>query len=157
MTWVRAGLIALVGALATVAVLVWLMGAPLHWSVLLAVPVAAVLLLLARSPSFSEPRWQPLPLTASAPSMPQASNLSNRLADAARDTRRFRSRIQPRLHALALAKIRQQPGCGDVVGLSDPRATQLLGEPLVRLLTDRAATVPTPTKLTEMLARLEEM
>lgn len=157
MTWVRAGLIALVGALATVAMLVWLMGAPLPWSALLALPVAAVLLLLARSPSFSEPRWQPLPLTASAPSMPQASNLSSRLADAARDTRRFRSRIQPRLYALALARIRQQPGCGDVAELSDPRAARLLGEPLVRLFTDRAAKLPTPAKLTELLARLEEM
>lgn len=139
-------------------VLQWIVvGVPvLPWALLITLAIAALAYLGARLLPPVDPSWQPLPSGSSAPIATHASSLGARLADAATDPYRFASRVRPRLQALALGRIRRHPGCGDI-GLDDPTARELLGEELHRLLTDPAATMPTPARLAELLTRLEEL
>ncbi|AHH95921.1 hypothetical protein BC739_006096 [Kutzneria viridogrisea] len=153
MSWPRAIASAVGCSAVALTCLSWLLGAPVLWAALLTLPIGLLVLVLARSPMTSEPAWQPLPATDGALSTPQASALSGRLADAATDAGRFRSRIQPRLRELALARLRQ----AGVEDLTDPRAQSLLGGELLALLTDRGARMPGPEELSTLLARLEEL
>lgn len=133
-----------------------LVGTPVTWSALLALPVSGLVLLALCTPRAIEPSWQPLPAGESAVTFLEASTLATRLADAAADQSRFSSRIQPRLARLAIAWLRQRPGTEDLTDLRDPRAAPALGTELHALLTDPSATLPEPRTVARLLARLEE-
>jgi hypothetical protein len=132
-----------------------LVGAPPGWAVGLAVPVAGVAALLAGAPRAGEPTWQPLPAPPGGPAELRASVLASRLAEAALDGDRFRTRVRPRLVALALARLRHRHP--DLASVADPRARALLGDELHGLLTDRDARLPDPGRLADLLHRLEEL
>ncbi|GAA2680280.1 MULTISPECIES: hypothetical protein [Actinosynnema] len=132
--------------------LLLLFGAPLHWAALTALPVAALAHLATRLPGGGDVLWSPVrdhAATSSQHTHHQASVLAGRLADATEHPVRFTTRVQPRLRALALARLRQRHGVSD---LADPRAARLLGPELHALLTDPGATAPPP----DVLARLLE-
>jgi hypothetical protein len=133
-----------------------LVGTSVPWSMLIALPIATVLLLLLMSPAAIEPSWAAPPTPRSPAAESQASVLASRLADAYTDQGRFRTRIQPRLAALALGTLRQRRGLADLPGLADRRARDALGADLHRLLTDSTATLPDPATLRAMLDRLME-
>lgn len=126
-------------------------GAPVLWAVVIALPVAALTMLVARLPRSTDIVWQPLPSHYSSAASGQASTLAGRLAEAAADQDRFATRIQPRLRRLALVRLRQTHGVTD---LADPRARELLGTEAHRLLTDPKAQL---TDLTDLLSRLENL
>jgi hypothetical protein len=132
-----------------------LVGTPLWWSALLALPVAAVLLLFLSTPQGVEPAWTPPPEPPSAATHLDASTLAGRLADASGDQGRYRSRVQPRLAAVALAELRSRPGLADLPDLTDPRAVEALGSRWHAVLTDPTATLPAPRELLALLAHLE--
>lgn len=132
-----------------------LVGTPLWWSVLLALPVAAVSLLLLATPLGVEPAWAPPPEPPSAATHLDASTLAGRLADAAGDQGRYRTRVQPRLAAVALAELRRRPGLAELADLHDPRAAEVLGARWHAVLTDPTATLPQPRELLALLAYLE--
>jgi hypothetical protein len=133
-----------------------LVGTPVLWSALIALPMAAVLLLLLSTPPGVEPTWDAPPTPPSATAHLEASTLASRLEDASADQGRFRHRIQPRLAALALARLRSRPGLADLPDLADPRAAAALGPRLHTVLTDPTATLPDPPALLALLERLEE-
>lgn len=126
-------------------------GAPWHWAVPIAVPVGALALLASRLPRATDVVWSPPPATISTATSTQAGALAGRLAEAAVDQDRFVTRVQPRLRRLAEARLRQRHG---VPGLDDPRARDLLGADLHRLLTDPTAPLPEPSKLADLLEDL---
>jgi hypothetical protein len=134
----------------------WLMAVPVAWAVIIAIPVAACTLLALLMLGVAVPLWHALPAPDDSLTVHQASALSSRLAEAARDQRRFQLRVQPRLRQLAMAALRQRPGLADLSGVTDPRAEQALGQELYTLLTNPEATLPTPRRLAELLRRLEE-
>jgi hypothetical protein len=151
------GILPALGAQAVLTVgLSRLIGTPLAWSALIALPMALILLLLLTTPAGVEPTWSAPPVPPSAAAHLDASTLASRLDDAAVDQGRFRGRIQPRLAALALAKLRGRPALADLPDLADRRAVAALGPELHRLLTDPAATLPEPTALRALLTTLEE-
>ncbi|MFC0548550.1 hypothetical protein [Kutzneria chonburiensis] len=153
MTWLVTGVTA---ALALIVQYV-IIGVPLMpWALLITVVVAALAFLGTRLLPPVDPSWQPLPAGGSAPIATHASSLGARLADAESDQHRFANRVRPRLRTLALGRIRRHPGYEDV-DLADPRARELLGNDLHRLLTDPAATLPNPVRFAELLTRLEEL
>ena len=96
--------LAVVAEGALIVLLTKLVGTPVLWSALIGAPIAAVLLLLLTTPPGVEPTWDDPPAPPTAATHLEASTLAGRLQDASTDTGRFRSRIQPRLAALALAR-----------------------------------------------------
>ena len=153
MTWLVTGLTALL-ALAVQYVVI---GVPLlPWALLITLAIAALAFLGTRLLPPVDPNWQALPAGGSAPIATHASSLGARLADAESDPLRFVNRVRPRLQVLALGRIRRHPGCEDI-DLGAPRARELLGDDLHRLLTDPAATLPNPVRFAELLTRLEEL
>jgi hypothetical protein len=147
---VRAALLALaVGAVAGFGLV--RLGAPVEWAVVVALPVAALVLLLARLPRATDIAWSPLPAHSSGATSVAASTLASRLDEASRDRDRFTSRVRPRLRALAEARLRQR----GVATLAEGRP--LLGDAAYRLLTDPDATMPNPRALAEVLDRLEDL
>jgi hypothetical protein len=153
LSWLITGLTAVL-ALAVQYVII---GVPLvPWALLITAVVAALAYLGTRLLPPVDPSWQALPAGGSAPIATHASSLGARLADAESDPHRYVNRVRPRLRALALGRIRRHPGCEDV-DLADPRARELLGTDLHRLLTDPAATLPNPVRFAELLTRLEEL
>ncbi|WP_433268357.1 hypothetical protein ACQPZF_04045 [Actinosynnema sp. CS-041913] len=126
-------------------------GAPVHWAAVVALPVIALAVLVGRLPRATDILWAPPPAHFSTATSVQASNLASRLGEAAVDQDRFTVRIQPRLRKLVEARLRQRHGVPD---LADPRAAALLDPELRRLVTDPAATLPDPRKLTELLENL---
>jgi hypothetical protein len=152
----RAILSAVAAQAVLTAALARLIGTPVLWSALIALPMALLLLLLLTSPLAVEPTWSAPPVPPSAAAHLDASTLASRLDDAAADQGRFRGRVQPRLAALALARLRGRHGLADLPDLTDPRARAALGPELHRLLTDPAATLPEPPALQALLNRLEE-
>lgn len=127
------------------------LGAPVGWAVVVALPVAALVLLLARLPRATDIAWSPLPARASSATSGQASTLAGRLEEASRDRDRFLSRVRPRLRALAEARLRQR----GISTLAEGRS--LLGEDAYRLLTHPDAALPHPRALAEVLDRLENL
>jgi hypothetical protein len=151
--WLVTGLAALVALVVQYVVI----GVPLvPWAVLITLAVTGLAYLGARLLPPVDPSWQPLPAGGSAPIATHASSLGARLADAESDPIRFVNRVRPRLQSLALGRIRRHPGCEDI-GLDDPRARELLGDELHRLLTHPAATLPNPARFVDLLKRLEEL
>jgi hypothetical protein len=155
--------IGLRGVLVTVAVealltygLTKLVGTPVVWSALIALPLAILLLLLLSTPPGVEPVWAPPPSPPAVAAHLDASMLAGRLEDAAADQGRYTNRVQPRLAGLALTALRRRSGLTDVVDLADPRAAVALGAHWHAVLTDPSATLPPPDELLALLARLEE-
>ncbi|XVS65200.1 hypothetical protein ACQPYE_03805 [Actinosynnema sp. CA-299493] len=146
----RAVALALVGAAVTAFVLTRV-GAPWLWAVALALPVGGLTLLVARLPRATDVVWAQQPATLSTATSVQATTLASRLAEAAVDQDRFVRRVQPRLRRLAEARLRQVHGVHD---LHHPKAREVLGADLHRLLTDPNAPLPEPSKLADLLENL---
>jgi hypothetical protein len=127
-------------------------GIAVEWSALFAVPVTVFVYLVLQSPIGVEPVWAPLPDPHGRATEHMAASLASRLAEAADSPGRYRTRLQPRLAALATAKLRR----AGIDELYDPRAPAVLGDDLYRLVTDPDATMPDPRTATAMFARLEE-
>ncbi|MFD0202160.1 MULTISPECIES: hypothetical protein [Saccharothrix] len=126
-------------------------GAPWLWAVALSLPVGGLALLVARLPRATDILWAPAPAHVSTATSVQASTLASRLAEAAVDQDRFVNRVQPRLRRLAEARLRQQHGLHDI---HHPKAREVLGDDLHRLLTDPKAPLPEPSKLADLLEDL---
>ncbi|MFT7839603.1 hypothetical protein Q5530_25960 [Saccharothrix sp. BKS2] len=126
-------------------------GAPVHWAAVLALPVGALALLVSCLPRATDVLWAPPPAQVAGATSTQASGLAGRFAEAAVDQDRFARRVQPRLRRLAEARLRQRHGVPD---LDDPRAPDLLGPELHRLLTDPGAPLPGPARLADLLENL---
>lgn len=122
------------------------------WAVLLALPITAVTMLGLLVPRAAEPVWAPLPEPPGSPTAHQAATLASRLAEAADHPARYRTRVRPRLRALALAKLRR----AGVEELADPRAVRVLGPRMHRLVTDQNAELPDPRTAAALFAELEE-
>lgn len=128
----------LLAGVAAGAVAKWLIGVPPFWAVVIALPVAACAFLALLQVGVAAPGWQPLPVPDESLAFHAASSLSGRLAEAAKDQRRFRARVQPRLRKLRRDITREE-----------------LGDELYDLLTRADATLPPPHRLAELLSRLE--
>jgi hypothetical protein len=148
---------AILAEVALTAGLARLVGTPVAWAALIALPLAALLLLLLSSPAGVEPTWSAPPTPPSAAAYLEASTLASRFTDAETDVGRFRGRIRPRLVTLALSTLRGRPELRDLVDLNDDRAAAVLGPQLHALLTDPTATQPSPAVLLALLNRLEEL
>ena len=153
----RAVVVALLTEVVFAVGLAFLLGTNVFWSVSVALPVAALVLLGMSLPRSVEPSWHAPPEPVTGPSYLGASTLASRLSDAVTDQHRFRRRIQPRLARLALAQLRRRPGTEDMIDLSDSRALSVLGPELHRLVTDPGSTMPEPKDLTEYLRQLEDL
>ncbi|HEX3590968.1 MAG TPA: hypothetical protein VHV74_15175 [Pseudonocardiaceae bacterium] len=156
MSLLRAVLPALLAEVLLTYVIHKAVGTPVAWSILVALPVAAFVMLLLTTPPGIEPSWSPPPEPPSVAAHLDASTLTGRLEDAVRDQSRFRTRIQPRLAALALGALKRKPGMGDLTGLDDPRAREALGDTWHTVLTHPSATLPGHDELLALLAYLEE-
>lgn len=156
MTPVRSIIIGVLSACAVAAVAIALGAIPLGWALLFGLVGGALALVSAMLTGNTEPNWAPAPDPASAATVLQASTLTARLAEAATDDYRFHTRIQPRLRRLALGTLRQRPGLRDLTDLADPRVRALLGEDLHTMLIARSGALPTPRRIEQLLARLEE-
>jgi hypothetical protein len=148
-----ASLIALLAGTVAAVLAMWLMVMPLFWAIVIAAPIAACVLLATLVAGVASPVWQMLPAPEETLTVHQASTLSSRFAEAAKDQSRFVSRVQPRLRGLALKTLKQR--IPDLTSLNDERARRELGADLHTLLTDRGARMPSPHRLTELLSRLE--
>jgi hypothetical protein len=135
----------------------FLLGFGWIWAVLLALPIAAVVLVWRSTSVGIDPSWQPLPDTPTPAAYLEAATLAERLGDAAVDQGRFVDRVQPRLARLVVARLRRHPATADLVDLTDPRAAELLGPQLHELVTDPRATLPAPAVLAALLDRLENL
>lgn len=156
MSWPRGAVLAVVvTALVTYAVHK-VAGLPVQWSVLVALPVGAFVVLLLVTPPGVEPSWAPPPEPPFVVAHLDASTLAGRLEDAATDQSRYRTRVQPRLARIAVTALRRRPGLGDLADLADPRALAALGERWHTALTHPAATLPARTELLALLVFLEE-
>ena len=152
MSTVKVVVLAVLAGAAMTGVALWPGGVPLLWAVALGVPVAALTALGARFSGPLEPLGTPVPGGDSAPAQLRAATLTARLAEAAVDRDRFRTRVQPRLRAIAAARLRERwPDLSDV---DDPRARAALG-PHHAVLTGDA--MPTPRALADLLDRLEDV
>ncbi|MEV4310655.1 hypothetical protein [Actinocrispum sp. NPDC049592] len=150
-----AALIAVAVGVAVGAAARWLVVVPPFWAIVVALPFAACTFLATHLVGAAAPLWHPVPRPDESLTTHQASALSSRLAEAARDQNRFQRRIQPRLCELALNTLRRRPGLHDLADLQDDRARRELGAELHTLLTTTDATLPSPRRLTELLSRLE--
>ncbi|MGW5055601.1 hypothetical protein [Actinokineospora sp. NPDC004072] len=151
MSPVRVVVVAVLAGVAVGVFAAWPGRVPVFWAVALAVPAAALAALGARLSGPLEPLWTPVPDVPTAAAELQAATLTGRLAEAAADPDRFRSRVQPRLRGLVLASLRARwPDLSDV---DDPRVRSLLGPEHDLLVAD---TPPTPHRLAALLDRLEE-
>jgi cell division protein FtsW (lipid II flippase) len=128
-------------------------GVPFWWSVVIALPVGAAVMIACLLAGVFDVDWTPEPEQPSAGVCLQASTLADRLAGAADDQRRFATRIQPRLRRLALDRLRRKEGIDD---LADPMARDLLGADLHDLITTPDGRLPPPKTFVAMVRRLEE-
>jgi hypothetical protein len=136
---------------------VYTMTTPFWWAVLLSLPPAAAVLLTALYVGGFDQDWSPEPDLPASSVCLHASQLGDRLGQAATDPYRYTSRVQPRLRRLALATLRRIPETADVADLHDPRARERLGEDLYQLLTATGARLPKPDEFAAMVRRLEEL
>jgi hypothetical protein len=139
------------GAVAVAGMIV-LAGVRPVWAVLIGLPFIAFMLLFLLAPGGVEPIWAPLPDPSTRPSEHLATALESRLSEAADYQPRFRSRVQPRLARLAVAKLRRH----GIEDLHDPRASGVLGAEVYRLAVDQDATLPDPKTTAALFRTLEE-
>jgi len=133
------------------------MNTPFWWAVLVSLPPAAAVLLTAIFVGGFDQDWTPEPDLPAASVCLHASQLTDRLGQAATDPYRFTSRVQPRLRRLALSSLRRVPDTADIADLHDPRARERLGADLHELLTASGARLPKPDEFAAMVRRLEEL
>ena len=143
-------LVALGAGVLTAVLAVWLMVMPVFWAVVVAIPVAAVTAMATMVAGVAAPLWTALPAPDESLTTHQASALSSRYAESARDPGRFHNRLQVRLRKVAADTLRHKG-----ISLDDERAKQVLGDELYVLITDRDARLPSPRRLGELLGRLE--
>nr|WP_052478567.1 hypothetical protein [Kibdelosporangium sp. MJ126-NF4]CEL19157.1 hypothetical protein [Kibdelosporangium sp. MJ126-NF4]CTQ95042.1 hypothetical protein [Kibdelosporangium sp. MJ126-NF4] len=143
-------LVAAAAGVLTTVLASWLMMMPLFWAVVVAIPIATVTAMATMVVGMAAPMWTALPAPEETLTTHQASALSTRFAEAARDPDRFRNRVQPRLRKLAADTLRHRG-----INLEDDRARVELGDELYALITDRDARLPSPRRLSELLGRLE--
>jgi hypothetical protein len=156
MTMLRSVLMAAVMGILVIAIAIVLAAIPAGWSILLGLVAAALTLVAAQLSGNIDPNWAPLPEARQAASVLQASTLAARLAEASTDDYRYHTRVQPRLRKLAIGALRQRPGMHDLIDLADPRVRTALGPELHELLVNRKGVLPTPRRLADLLAKLEE-
>ena len=128
-------------------------GMPLFWAVLVALPVGAVVVVVALVSDVFDVDWTPEPDKPATGVCMYAASLADRLAQAAGDQHRFDTRVRPRLRRVALDLLRRKENITD---LDDPRARELLGADLHDLLTSAEARLPQPKTFAAMVRRLEE-
>jgi hypothetical protein len=133
------------------------MSMPVWWALLVSLPPAAAVLLTALFVGNFDQDWSPEPDAPTASVCLHASQLTDRLGQAATDPYRYTSRVQPRLRRLALSTLRRVPETADIVDLHDPRARAHLGDDLYDLLTKPGARLPKPDEFAAMVRRLEEL
>ncbi|TDQ04245.1 hypothetical protein [Labedaea rhizosphaerae] len=156
MSMLRSAIAAILAAAAVVLVAFVLGAIPLGWALLFGLIGGALALVAAMLTGSTEPNWAPAPEPVQSATVMQASTLTARLSEAATDDYRYHTRIQPRLRKLALGTLRQRPELRDLTDLADPRVRALLGDELHTMLTARGGVLPTPRRITRLLARLEE-
>lgn len=133
------------------------MGVPFWWAVLVSLPPAAAVLLTGLFVGAFDQDWTPEPDPPASSVYLHASQLADRLGQAATDPYRFTSRVQPRLRRLALTSLRRHPDTADLADLHDPRARERLGGELHALLTAQSARLPDAREFAAMVRRLEEL
>jgi hypothetical protein len=153
----RAGGLAALTAVAVYLLAIYTMGTPVGWALLVSLPPAAAVLLTAMFVGNFDQDWTPEPDAPTASVCLHASQLTDRLGQAAGDPYRYTSRVQPRLRKLALATLRRLPATADIADLHDPRAREQLGADLHDLLTTSGARLPKPDEFAAMMRRLEEL
>lgn len=156
MITVRGIVAAVLAGIVVVAVAILLGAIPMGWALLFGLVGASLTLVSAMVMGNTEPNWAPAPDPLNSATVMQASTLAARLGEASTDDYRFHTRIQPRLRGLALGKLRQRAELAGLTDLADPRVRALLGDDLHTMLTARDGPLPTPRRVTELLARLEE-
>lgn len=157
MTPLRAAGLALLTAAAAFVVLISFMDTPVGWAVLVSLPPGLVVLLAALFVGGFDQDWTPEPDLPASSVWLHASQLGDRLGQAATDPYRFSSRVQPRLRRIALTALRRHPDTADLTDLHDPRARERLGVDLHELLTTPAARLPKPAEFAALMRRLEEL
>ena len=157
MSPMRAAFLALLTAAAVFAVAIYFMDTPIVWAVLVSLPPAAAVLVTALFVGGFDQDWTPEPDLPASSVWLHASQLGDRLGQAATDPYRFTSRVQPRLRRLAMTALRRHPDTTDITDLHDPRAREVLGADLHELLTTPAARLPKPAEFAAMVRRLEEL
>ncbi|MGI5503031.1 hypothetical protein [Lentzea sp. CA-135723] len=86
-----------------IGVVVWLLGVPGEWAVVLAVPPTAFAVLVSRLPRATDVLWVSAPPPPASISTGHASTLASRLEEAADDPRRYDERFRARLERLGIA------------------------------------------------------
>jgi hypothetical protein len=153
----RATLLALLTAAVAFLLAVRVMDMSVAWAALVCLPPAAAVLVAALFVGGFDQDWTPEPDQPTTTAFLHASQLTDRLAQAADDHYRFTSRVQPRLRRLALSSLRRRPDTADIADLHDPRAREVLGDDLHALLTGSGARLPKPDVFADMIRRLEEL
>ncbi|MFD4676515.1 hypothetical protein ACFWNN_42815 [Lentzea sp. NPDC058450] len=85
-----------------IGVVVWLLGVPAQWAVVLAVPPTAFCVLVSRLPRATDVLWVSAPPPPGSISTAHASTLASRLEEAAGDPRRYDERFRARLARLGV-------------------------------------------------------
>lgn len=155
MSLVRASLLA-----ASIAMVVFLgavvaIGVPVGWAVLIALPAGALGLAAGLLSGTFDADWTAEPDQAAAAVTLHATFLTERLERSAIDQYRFTSRVQPRLGRVADAVVRRR--LGPDVDVRDPRARELLGADLHRLVTATDAQLPPAKTFAALMRRLEDL
>jgi hypothetical protein len=156
MSPIRAIALAVLTAVAVHLTATYAMDVPFWWALLVSLPPAAAVLLTALYTDVFDQDWTPEPDLPVSSVCLHASQLGDRLGQAATDPYRFSSRVQPRLRRLALTSLRRNPDTADIEDLHDPRAREALGADLHELLTAQSARLPKPDEFAAMVRRLEE-
>ena len=128
-------------------------GVPLPWAILIGLPAGAVALAAGLLGGTVDADWTAEPEPSAAGVTLHATFLTERLERSAIDQYRFTSRVQPRLRRIATAVVQRRLR----TDLTDPRARELLGDDLHRLLTATDAQLPPATTFAAMMRRLEEL
>jgi hypothetical protein len=149
MSLLRAVLLAVLVAGATAALAIAGMNVPVHWAVLMALPVGAVAIAGGLLSGTFDADWTPEPDPPTASVSLHASFLTERLERSVVDQYRFTSRVQPRLRRVARAALQQD--------LNTQEAKEKLGPELHHLLTAHDAQLPPPKTFAALMRRLEEL
>jgi hypothetical protein len=149
----RAAALAIVVTGVVVGVTDMAFGVPLPWAILIGLPAGAVAVAGGLLGGAVDADWTAEPEPSAAGVTLHATFLTERLERSAIDQYRFTSRVQPRLRHLATAVVQRRLS----TDLTDPRARELLGDDLHRLLTATDAQLPPATTFAALMRRLEEL
>jgi len=155
MTLVRAGILAASIAMAMFLGSTFAFQVPLGWAILFALPAGALTLAVGLLSGTFDADWTAEPEPQAASVTLHATFLTERLERSAIDQYRFTSRVQPRLRRVAEAVVRGR--LGSDVDVRDPRARELLGADLHRLVTASDAQLPPAKTFAALMRRLEDL